>query len=72
MIKLNVIHVRNLTQALNLKKVLKKVRRVIKFCQKAWLKPYIDMNIKLKKKVKCAFEKNFFMLMKNSVLGKTM
>ena len=42
MIKLNVIHTRNLTQALNLKKILKKVRRVITFHQKAWLKPYID------------------------------
>ena len=42
MIKLNVIHIRNLTQALNLKKVLKKVHRVITFHQKAWLKPYID------------------------------
>ena len=28
--------------------VLNKILRVIKFNQKAWLKPYIDLNIKLK------------------------
>ena len=43
-----VIHIRNLKQALNHGLILKKVHRVIKFTQKAWLKPYIDMNSKLK------------------------
>ena len=38
------IHIRKLKQALlNLGLILKKVHRVIKFNQKAWLKPYIDM-----------------------------
>ena len=32
--------------------VLKKVYRVIKFNQNAWLKPYIDMNTDLRKKKK--------------------
>ena len=36
----------------------KKVHRVIKFNQNAWLKPYIDMNADLGKKAKC--EKDFF------------
>ena len=36
-----VIHIRNLKQALNHRVVLKKVHRVIKFYQNAWLKPYI-------------------------------
>ena len=44
-----VIHIRNLKQALNHGLVLKRVRRIIKFKQKAWLKPYIDVNIGLKK-----------------------
>ena len=35
-----VIHIRNLKQEL----VLEEVHRTIKFNQKAWLKPYIDMN----------------------------
>ena len=56
-----VIHIRNLKQALNHGLVLKKVHKVIKFNQSAWLKPYIDMNIDLrKKKAKNGFEKDFF------------
>ena len=35
-----VIHIRNLKQALNHGLVSKKVHRVIKFNQNAWLKPY--------------------------------
>ena len=40
----NVIHVRNLKQALNQGLVFKKVHKVIKFNKNAKLKPYIDMN----------------------------
>ena len=47
-----VIHIRNLKQALNHGLVLKKVHKVIKFNQNAWLKPYIDMNTDLRKKAK--------------------
>ena len=35
-----IIHIRNLKQGLNHGLVLKKVYRVIKFNQNAWLKPY--------------------------------
>ena len=50
MTKLRVIHIRNLKQALNHGLIFKKVHRVIRFNQKAWLKPYIDMNSKTSKK----------------------
>ena len=49
------IHIKNLKQALNLSIVLKKVNRVIKFNQEAWLKPHIDMNTDLRKAPKNDF-----------------
>ena len=68
-----VIHIWNLKQALNHRLVLKKVPRVIKFNQNAWLKLYIDINKDLRKKAKTDFEKKKnFKLMNNTVFGKTM
>ena len=67
-----VIHIRNLKQGLNHALILKKVYRVIKFNQKVWLKPYIDMNTKLRQKARNNFEEYFFKLMNNAVFGKTM
>ena len=52
-------HTKNLKQALIHVLVLKKVHRVIKFNQKAWLKPYIDRNIELKKKQKMILKNTF-------------
>ena len=51
---------------------LKKLHIVIIFNQKVWLTLYIDINTRLKIKVKFDFEKDFFKLMKNTVFGKTM
>ena len=63
---------KKLKQALNHGLVLKNVQKVIKFNQNAWLKPYIDINIDQRKKLKNDFEKYFFKLMNNSVFGKAM
>ena len=65
------MHIRALKQALNHRLIFKKVHRVIQFNQKAWLKPYINMNTKLRTKAKNDFEKDFFQLMNNAAFGKT-
>ena len=67
-----VVHIINLKQALSHGLILKKVHRVIKFNQKAWLEPYIKMNTDLRKIAKNDFENIFFKLMNNEVFGKTM
>ena len=67
-----VMHIRILKEALNHGLVLKKVHRVIQFNQEDWLKPYTDMNTKLRKEAKNDFEKDFVKLTNNSVFGKTM
>ena len=70
MIKKNiVIYIRNLKQALNRGLVLKKVHRLIMFNQKAYLKPYIDMNTELRKKSKNDCDKSLFKLMNNAIFG---
>ena len=54
-----VMDIRNLKQALNQGFVLKKVHRIIKLNQKAWLKSYIDMNTDLGIKQKMVLKKTF-------------
>ena len=68
-----VMGIKNLKQTLNNRLVLKKIHRVIKLNQNAWVKLYIDMNTNLIKNIKRWFWKNiFFKLMNNALFEKTM
>ena len=67
-----VIHERNLKKALNHGLILKQVHKVIQFIPKAWLEPYIKMNPEPRQKPKNNFENDFFKLVNNAVLGKSM
>ena len=70
MIKLNMFYtLKNLKEALRQGLVFKKF---INFNQKAWLKPYIDMNTKVREKAKYNFVKDFFKFMNNAIFGKSM
>ena len=64
-------HIRALKQALNNGLIFKKVHKVIQFDQEERLKPYIDINTKLRAEAKNDFQKDFYKLMKNAVSGKT-
>ena len=70
MAKKIVIHIRNLKQALNHELVFKKVCRVIKFHQKAWLKSYIGMNTQVRNRADKSFKKDLFKFMNNAVFRK--
>ena len=54
------IHIRNLKEALTHGLILRKVHRIIKINQQAWLKSYICMNTNLKTKAKIKFEREAF------------
>ena len=61
------MRIRALKQALNHGSILNNVQ----FNQKSCLKPYIDMNTKLRTDAKNDFETDFVNLMNNSAFGKT-
>ena len=52
--------------------ILKTVHRIIKFRQKAFLKPYIDSNSQKRSLSQNNFEKDFYVHKNNSLFGKTM
>jgi hypothetical protein len=62
---------RTLKQAIQHGLKLKGIECAIKYEQKDWLKPYIDLNMKLRQEGTSEFEKDSFKLMNNLVYGKT-
>ncbi len=67
-----VVHHETLKQCLELGMKLTKIHRGVSFDEKDFMKPYIDLNTELRAKATTDFEKDFFILMNNSVFGKTM
>ena len=59
-------------QAIDHGLVLEKIHRAIEFKQSAWMREYIDFNMKLRTAAENNFEKDFYKLMNNSVFRKTM
>ena len=54
-----IAHIRTLKQALNYGLILKELHKLIQYNQRAWLKPYVYMNIQFRTKAKNHFEKDF-------------
>ena len=66
-----VCHIKNLRLYVKLGVKLVKVRAGMKFEEKAWLKPYIDLNTALRAKATNDADKNMFKLANNAAFGKT-
>lgn len=67
-----VVHYRTLQFYLKHGLVLINIRRILRFKQSQWLKPYIDFNTEKRQNATTVFEKDFFKLKNNSVFGKTL
>ena len=66
-----IVHYRNLQFYLSHGLEIKRVKRVLQFEQSDWLKPYIELNTKLRQEADSKFEESFPKLMNNSFFGKT-
>lgn len=66
------IHYRNLEKYNNMGLRLKKIHRALEFTESCWIRDYIDFNIKERAMATTEFEKEFYKLLNNRVIVKTM
>ena len=66
-----ICHYRNLKFYLEKGMKLVKVNRVLQFKQSDWIRPYVELNTKLRQQADNKFEEDFAKLMNNSFFGKT-
>lgn len=64
-----VIHERNLKFAIKHGVVLEKIHRVLRFRQKPFLKPYMQLNSKLRQRATSLFEKTLYKNLNNIIFG---
>ena len=67
-----IVHFAALKFYLQMGLTLTKVHRVVRYRQKAWLKPYIDFNSQQRALSTNSFDKDFYKLKNNALFGKTM
>ena len=67
-----IVHYRNLKYYLAKGLELQKINKVLKFNQSPWLKPYIELNTRLRQEANSKLEESFAKLMNNSFFGKTL
>lgn len=67
-----IIHYMYLKQATTYGLRLKKIHKALEFEQSRWLKPYIDLNTRLRQEATSQSKKDLTKLMNNAVFGKTM
>ena len=66
-----VCHIRNLQLYKKLGVKITRVHQALKFDESAWLKPYIDLNTKLRAAATNDADKDMYKLLNNAVFGKT-
>lgn len=64
-----VTHYRNLQLYIELGMEVTKTYRILQFRQSQWMRPYIELNTRLRQESTSTFDKGFFKLMNNSVFG---
>jgi len=67
-----ILHYRNLKTYLRLGMKLKKIHKMVRFSQTAWLKTYIDFNSQKRRETNSEFLRSFFKLLNNAVFGKSL